>query len=183
MKLRFALLLALLVPVLLSAAPRTDTFTGEALDRHALRGHATGYLAKLAGYPVPTAILQDTSYAVIRRSALADITATTRRTLIRTYGVNVTLDNAGWNKRWNCEAFALAWTLELRARLMRELWHASSPVTRPAAYLFAYRVRGDGRGHCLIYLQTDEGPVILDPIIGPVQLSESEARSIWLPSL
>lgn len=123
-----------------------------------------------------------TRYAIVDRAALVDITATVRRTLSRTYGIGVGIVSTGWDPRFDCEAFALAWQLELRARLMREWFHSdATTVTRPAAFMICI-LRGRA-GHALISVLTTEGPVIIDPVVGPVNLTPDEVASIYYLNL
>lgn len=108
-------------------------------------------------------------YAIVKRSALAEVTATVRRTISKAYGVPVSIvtQSSGWNPRWDCEAFAMAYALELRARMMRELFHSDSKATRPACFIVDHET-SPTTSHAILFILTDEGAVWVDPVVGVV---------------
>lgn len=161
------------------AVPSSSTFNGET-DRAGM--FAAWRQAAPEALPFP--VLATYRYAVVRRSALVDVTAQVRRTLSKVYGVGVSIvtGSTGWNPRFDCEAFAMAYSLELRARLMRELWHSGEEATRPAVFMFGH-LTGPDRGHALLFVLTDEGPVFVDPVVGVVVLSPEQRRTAYFQTL
>lgn len=174
-----SLLLSLLLAASAAAAPSSATFNGET-DRAGM--FAAWRQAAPEALPFP--VLGTYRYAIVRRSALVDVTAEVRRRLSKAYGIGVSIvtGSTGWNPRFDCEAFAMAYSLELRARLMRELWHSDEPATRPAVFIFGH-LTGPEKGHALLMILTDEGPVFVDPVVGVVVLSPEQRRTAYFQTL
>ena len=142
----------------------SETFNGE-IDAHGLVRAFKAVSPASVAYP-PVGPYQ---FAVVRRSQVVDVIATTRNTMGKTYGTSVNIQTAstGWNQRFDCEAIAMAFALELRARLMRELWHSYSHATRPACFIVGYRpVPTVAKGHAVVFVATDEGGLFVDPVSG-----------------
>ena len=173
MKLIKSTLLFLAISAALLAS---ETFSDKTVDSTAL----TAIFKKAAPEAALSPRLARCYYAVVRRSELITVAATVCRTLSKTYGVGIGPYSNGWNKRFDCEAFAMAYNLELRARLMRELWHSESPVIRPAAFIVCVITR-NGLAHALVFVVTDQGPCWVDPVAGVVSTTPEERTSIyWL---
>lgn len=124
------------------------------------------------------------TYAIVRRDAIVDVIATTRARLSKSYGIPVSIvtNDSGWDRRFDCQAFALAFALELRARLMTEMWHSYSEATRPAAFIVNYATR-PGYGHAIVAVLTTEGLVFVDPVIGVVNVTSAQRASFYFQTI
>jgi hypothetical protein len=170
-------LILLLIPV---AALASDTFTDRVysqLDVIREIASATDGGGRVAAGPY--------SYAQVRRDALVEVNAVSLYKVSKHYGVGASrmLGRTGYNKRFDCEAFAIAFVLELRARLQAELFHSRSEVNRPACIYVGFIKDSDGRGHGILLIFTDQGTVFWDPIAGEVNLSAREIKSLYQPAI
>jgi hypothetical protein len=171
-------LLILLLPV---AALASETFTDATVDAHGLGAEFRKFAPQARAALQP----QDRTYAVVRRAALTEVNAMSLYKLTRHYGIggSRTLGTSGWEKRFNCEDFLLGFIVELRSRMHREFFHSRSAATRPACQYVGFVQDENGRGHAILFIVTDTGPVWWDPVAGEVTLSETEVRSIFLPRI
>lgn len=147
-------LLTILALALVVAASAAETFTDRVLTKVEI-DHAWLAATGLAFGP---AVSVTTRHAEIRQAALVGAAEKTRATINRSYGLTK------WNDRFDCVAYALAFSLELRGRLAREFFQSSSGVTRPAAFLVAYHPDPKTSAtHCVVFVLTDGGAVFVDP--------------------
>ena len=129
-------------------------------------------LAKLPALPV-TAAGVTAYWAPVKQSDLAMIWADYRRHVVKNFGRN-------WDPRFDCEAACMAFALELRVRLANEHYRTGSPARRPAVFMLAYIRNGTRDAHAVLFILTDCGPALYDPLRpGIVVLMPGELSSIY----
>lgn len=160
---------------LLALAGHAATYDTPPVDTAAvLAGYrsVTLGLAKLPALPV-TAAGVTAYWAPVKQSDLAMIWADYRRHVFKIFGPN-------WDPRFDCEADAMAFAIELRARLANELYRTGSPARRPACFMACYIRNGTRDAHAVLFILTDTGPTFYDPAKGGmVVLMPGELASIY----
>lgn len=160
---------------LLALAGHAATYDSPPVDTAAiLAGYKTVTLGMATNPALPLRAAGVTHYwATVRRSDLPFIQADYRRHVFKNFGPN-------WDPRFDCEAAAMAFALELRARLANELYRTGSPVRRPACFMACYVRNGTKDAHAILFILTDEGPVFYDPAVGGVVvLMPGELASLY----
>jgi hypothetical protein len=153
----------------------TETFT----DRDLTKVEIDRLWLQAAGNAFGPNVSATQIFAEVRQAKLGEVADKARAANFRNYGI------AKWDSRFDCVAYGLAFSLELRGRLARELWHANRSVERPAAFLVGYvKDRPEGTpaagSHCVVFVLTDAGPVFFDPQgDGLVTLSASEKKTLF----
>jgi hypothetical protein len=150
-----------------------DTFTAKNYPLSEVR--AALFAAGVKSQP----IWAGQSYAQLSRAELTVAHAMFRRALSKA-GVGVSPTATGWNKRFNCVAFAQRFVSDLQLALFREQFHVYSDAERPAAIPVGYKTRMGGC-HCVLFVLTDRGAIWWDPQVGEVNLTPEEIASVFFP--
>lgn len=168
--------LAFLFLLAVASLPAADLFTATLYTPDEVR-------AALQSAGIPAARLPNlggTQYAQVSRGQLLTFNALVSHRLFKRFGTR-------WDSRFCCQSRAWHFVTEASLELASQKWTPSGSqegvYERPAVIPVAYHVAlNGGRGHEVLVVMTDAGPVWWDPAKGEIPTpSAAELATVFYP--